>query len=125
MNRSSVSLILIFTLVSNIFISILHFSHEGHSIDPVTGKTVHRHHCEEHGTSSDQEGYNSEKNKHCDKEDICHALDGVFKQTLQVQMQGFDSQFIAGTIYISQIPDNIFHERDILLFAPKNSPPSV
>lgn len=98
--------------------------HEAHSIDPLTGRTVHRHHCETEDPSAGHEGYNKESEKHCD-EDLCHTLDGVFKQTLQVQTLSFDTFFSAGTIYISQFSENIFHEKNILLFAPKNSPPVV
>lgn len=126
MNRPSLSLILILSVLSNIFISAFHFAHKGHSIDPITGKTLHTHNCSElEKHCSFNEGFNQESDHHNTTEDQCFVLDALFKHSLQNSAPSSVIKVFKDFSYIPVYSELTTDFEDILSFAPKNSPPAA
>ncbi len=127
LNRNIIPLLLIFSIISNIFISLHHFGSNTHKINPETGTVEHCHDCENEIKKPELagEGYLPEKKGHHENSDICNALNVVFKQSLQVETFAPSAPEITAIFYKNYYSDCFQFSTDILSFAPKNSPPVV
>lgn len=125
--KRAIAFLIIFSIISNIFISLHHFGHHGHAIDLKTGKLIHTHCCDEYknGHGYENNSYLPSENEHERSDDTCFALDVVFKHSLQNSVSSSVIKVFKDFSYIPVYSELTTDLEDILSFAPKNSPPAA